>query len=484
MLQTFDENILTDELLLNYHLMHPGGDSRPSDPNAAFCIDGTYHLHYIFSHPWRGLNSYSFAHITSNDLLHWTWQPTKLQPAFTGHGMFSGTGFVTREGRPAAIYHGQGSEWNQITIARDNQLSTWDEPYPVQPKTSDGGIADMRHWDPDCFLIGDSYYAISGGSNPPLIKSNDLQNWTVVGDFLSHEPADVAIGEDVSCPNFFPVGDKWMLLCISHPFGCRYYLGNWDAAAEQFIPERHERMNWHRPEESIYDTRYRNFFAPESVLTTDRRRVMWAWSLVEDFVGRKTVQSLPRELSLGIDGALRMRPLRELESLRYDHVELKEIVASPENAMHSASATEQIADLDGDSYEIRIRVDRAQTERKRFGVQLFADQNNPGLEVMIRPETSTLRLGTTDAPFAIVDLPEGEDLELRIFVDKYVVEVFANDRQAAIAAYHDYQTASGLRIYSYGEPTTFREVTIWKLQSTNQGIIEARENRIWEPQTE
>jgi beta-fructofuranosidase len=81
------------ELILNYHLMHPGDDSLPGDPNAAFCLDGVYHLHYIIQHPWNGGRSFAFAHVTSTDMLHWTWQTTKLQPAFTGHGMFSGTGF-------------------------------------------------------------------------------------------------------------------------------------------------------------------------------------------------------------------------------------------------------------------------------------------------------------------------------------------------------------------------------------------------------
>ena len=31
------------DMTLNYHLMHPGGDSMPGDPNAAFCLDGIYH---------------------------------------------------------------------------------------------------------------------------------------------------------------------------------------------------------------------------------------------------------------------------------------------------------------------------------------------------------------------------------------------------------------------------------------------------------
>ena len=193
-----------DPLALNFHLMHPGGNSAPGDPNPAFYLDGTYHLHYILKHDWKGKKGFSFVHVTSPDMLHWTWLSTKLQPSFTGHGMFSGTGFLTKEGKPAVIYHGAGSGRNQIAIAKDRKLSAWEKPFPVEPKTADGGEVKMKHWDPDCFLIGDTYYAFSGGRNPPLLKSKDLRNWTYVGDFLKHEPDDVLIGEDVSCGNFFP----------------------------------------------------------------------------------------------------------------------------------------------------------------------------------------------------------------------------------------------------------------------------------------
>ena len=200
------EATVTEELILNYHLMHPGGDSAPGVPNAAIYIDGSYHMHYILRHPWQGAKngqSYSFIHVTSPDMLHWEWQTTKLQPSFTGHGMFSGTGFLTKEGKVAAIYHGQASGRNQIAVAKDGNLSAWEKPYPVEPKNPDGSAPEMYHWDPDCFLIGDTYYAISGGPKPPLIKSEDLTNWTYVGDFLSHEMPDAIIGEDISCPNFF-----------------------------------------------------------------------------------------------------------------------------------------------------------------------------------------------------------------------------------------------------------------------------------------
>ena len=36
--------------------------------------------------------------------------------------MFSGTAFLTKEGKPAIIYHGQGSKRNQIAFALDKTL--------------------------------------------------------------------------------------------------------------------------------------------------------------------------------------------------------------------------------------------------------------------------------------------------------------------------------------------------------------------------
>ena len=81
------------------------------------------------------------------------------------------------------------------------------------------------------------------------------------------------------------------------------------------------------------------------------------------------------------------------------------------------------------------------------------------------------------------DSPAGEDLELRIFVDKYLVEVFANGRQALLTEYTGDRTPSEFRAFSVGAPTTLRKVEVWKLQPANQGFREAMRSRIWAPQT-
>lgn len=484
-----DAEIVSDEMALNYHLMHPGGSSAPGDPNVSFCLDGKYHLHYILRHPWRGKTSYSFVHIESEDMLNWRWQPTTLQPSFTGHGMYSGTGFITKEGKPAAIYAATAvaPRHSFITVAKDNTLNDWGKPYPLIPKGGPAGKEISLLGDPDCFQVGDYYYAYSAVENVRLCKSDDLINWDYVGELLKFDMPDVAVGEDLSCANMFQLGDRWMLLCISHSMGCRYYIGDWDAEAEQFVPDFHGRMNWRRASQSLLKPVYRDFFAPESVLTPDGRRVMWAWlATLDKGIDEKTVQSLPRELSLADDGTLRITPLRELESLRYDGASYDNVTVAPSTEDRNV---QRIAAIDSESFEIRVSVDRREAHRRRFGFLLYADEENDGLPIVIRPKSGTINVGDTEAPFKVASLPVSEDIDLRIFVDKYLIEVFVNGRQAALTSFLDYKKA-GRNLYAYifpgrgGPGITFRRIEIWKLRPTNQGFFEARENRIWAPEVD
>ena len=271
---------------LNYHLKHPGKGSEPGDPNAIFYSNGFYHLHYILRHKWNGANhnpprknfpfkhSHSFIHCTSKDMLNWKWKKTKLQPSFTKHGMFSGTGFMTLDKKPAIIYHGENTKQNFIIISKDNNLSKWSCPFPINEKKS-----NTNFWDPDCFIINKFYYSISGGLKPRLFRSKNLQDWKYLGSFMKYDLDNVLKEEDISCPNFFKINNKWVLLCISHTHGCRYYIGKWDKEREKFIPEKHVRMNWQNNQDSKYYLENRDFFAPESVKTLDGRRVMWSWML-------------------------------------------------------------------------------------------------------------------------------------------------------------------------------------------------------------
>ena len=174
-------SIVTDAQALNFHLMHPGEDSAPGDPNAVFYLDGalpsslhpaTYlarrDLVFFRSRDERGHAALALAYHKVAAILHWTWHVQWHR--FHYYGRQTGS-HLPRTGIGQEPYrHRQ----RQADFA-------WERPYPVEPKTVDGGIPDMVHWDPDCFLIGDTYYAISGGHNPPVMRSHDLRTGRISG---------------------------------------------------------------------------------------------------------------------------------------------------------------------------------------------------------------------------------------------------------------------------------------------------------------
>jgi sucrose-6-phosphate hydrolase SacC (GH32 family) len=248
--------------------------------------------------------------------------------------------------------------------------------------------------------------------------------------------------EDISCANMFRLGNKWILLCISHGLGCRYYLG--DFKGEQYLPQFHAMMNWHEWE----------FFAPESLLTPDGRRVMWAWCVLKDVPLQAGIQSLPRELSLPEDGVLRIKPLRELETLRYDE-------KSEANITVKSDGVYKLKEIAGDAIEFKATF--SPTKAKQFGVRVYGDKDgNGGFPITVEPENKTLALGAMKVPF---ELKADENLELRIFLDKNMIEVFANNRQAAVAPHKYAPENLGVSLFSKDEDVVLKEAKGWKMKS-------------------
>lgn len=445
---------------LTFHLAHPGW-TAPGDPNGAFFWKGRYHLHYIY----EGRDGVSWAHVSSRDLVHWKWHPTTLTPATMGHGLFSGTGFLTREGRPAIIYHGEGSGRNQIAFAEDDLLERWSKPVPVDPHTASGDLPEMRHWDPDCWSDKGVYHAISGGKDPHLMTSTDLRHWSYVGRLLHDQipPLEVPRDEDISCPNMFRLGDRWMLLCLSHWIGSRYYLGHFKDG--RFLPDSHGRLNWMCAFQGGDEDA--DLFAPESLQTPDGRRVMWAWSRVKHRLQgipmQGSIQCLPRELSLPADGVLRIRPLRELERLRFDS-RRERLVTIESNTRHP------LRNISGDTLELRIVLQPGSARRCGLEVHCDAEGRN-GFPISFEPKSQTLSLGETRIPFT---LWSKEELELRVFIDKSLIEVFANDRVAALSPHRHERSNVGITLFSEGTATRVKELRSWKMRSIYSGATTFR----------
>jgi beta-fructofuranosidase len=106
-----------------------------------------------------------------------------------------------------------------------------------------------------------------------------------------------------------------------------------------------------------------------------------------------------------------------------------------------------------------------QGDAKRYGVRLLCDKDNThGLDLVVEPGAGTIKLGSTTAPF---ELKRGEDIQLRIFVDRSIVEVFVNDRQAVVKQ-HAYAPGDvGVCLFSEGGKMEVRELKSWTVAASN-----------------
>lgn len=455
------ERIRSDPERPGYHFVVPEGIAMPFDPNGAIYWNDRYHLFYIFQDSRSGERADHWGHVSSKDLFHWRHHPTGLRD-----GMYSGNCFINRDGIPTMCYHQKG-EGNALAVALDDDLNEWKklDSSPITPHTRPGDEFHdkYRSWDPFGWFEGDSYYAIFGGSRPAIVKSPNLEGeWRYVGDFFEHGVKGVSLDEDVSCPDLFKLDGKYILLCISHRLGCRYYVGEWKN--ERFYPESHAQMSW-------VDN---SFFAPESLLDIKGRRIMWSWIMDEPEFGVRSsygwsgVLSLPRVLSLGADGSLDINVPEEIESLRHNEIEKQGIV------IHDGEDLE--TGVSGSSLEIQVEIES--NEALVYGVKVCvaadaSEQTSIYYDAVAKQlKVDTRNSGPADTPKAIESAPftlkEGERFKLRVFVDKSIVEVFANERQAiARRIYPSRPDSVNTRLFSRGGTSFIHRFSAWEITPSN-----------------
>ena len=471
------ERVLADAQRPGYHFVAPEGVAMPFDPNGAIHWRGRYHLFYIFQDTRLGRKADHWGHVSSTDLFHWRHHPTGLTD-----GMYSGNCFLNKDGVPTLCYH-QVKQGNALAVALDEDLNQWRKlpSNPITPKTRPGDAhhGKYRSWDPFGWREGDTYYAIFGGTRPAIAKAPALEGpWRYAGDLFAHGVEGVSLDEDVSCPDLFRLGGtegsgipggagnpagKDVLLCISHRLGCRYYVGEW--RGERFHPERHERMSW-------VDN---GFFAPESLLDENGRRIMWAWLPDEPEFGARSghgwsgTLSLPRVLSLGDDRRLRMDVPEEIERLRYAPVrrEAFNLAADAELALDEVA---------GDSLELLVELESAAASACGVKVRVSPD-GEEHTSIFYDPaekrlKVDTRRAGPKGAPGALeaapFELARGERLRLRVFVDRSVVEVFANGRQAiARRIYPSRSDSVGVYIFARGGGARVHSLSAWQIAPAN-----------------
>lgn len=490
--------LLADSHRPVYHIVTPEGLCGPFDPNGAIFWKGLYHLMYIVQTD----DGHCWAHISSKDLVHWRTHSLALEPGEGDEGIFSGGAALDKNGIPTITYWGLGNPRGIcIATSTDKFLENWTKSShnPVIRETQhglteveiDGEKVVYGAADPSAIWVKDGrHYMLTGNllvlrefgdkRNQPehlgdtlyLFVSDDLEKWEYLHAFYTSKREWTQADEDDMCPDFFPlpsspdggpISNRHMILFISHNLGCQYYIGKY--ADDRFDPETHGRMTW-------VDNGY---FAPESLVDDKGRRIMWTWIFdrregeTRSAGGWSGTMSLPRVLWLGEDNTLRMRPAPELEVLRYNPREINDLVIKADSEM-------PLEEISGNSLEVSLEVLPEGAEK--FGVKVCCSSDSEeetlifydavDKKLSIDTNKSSLGEGTKSVESGPFELKQDEILNLRVFVDKSVVEIFANNRQGVMRRIYPTRADSiGVMLFSCGGDTKVKSLKAWDIAPAN-----------------
>jgi len=450
-----------------YHFMPP--EAWMNDINGAIYWKGRYHIFYQHNPEGGYWKWMQWGHASSVDMVHWVHHPIGLTPDLEGpdrEGCFSGGAFISKEGVPMMVYHGV-PDGMCLASGQDDLLLKW-QKHPANPVIKTPGEDDPNYrvynvFDPAIWLYKGQYYAVTGniqflmkfgktmkpedaGDTVYLFKSDDLLHWQYIGPFYRSDRRWTETDEDNAVPDFFPLGNKWMMLFTSHLRGSQYYLGRLEANGERFVPEIHDMTSWAGG----------LLGGGRTLLDHQGRRIYFDW--ISDIrphqreSGWSGVMTLPRIFCLAPDGTLRMEPIPELQVLRMNPRQLKnlKLAASEEkplDAIQGDSLELHVEILPGNAQEIGVKVrcspdGTEQTEivyepaihklkivmgrsslDKNIRYSAYRNGNTAALERL--PKDKRM-VSAQEAPLT---LHPGEPLRLRIFLDRSILEVFANNRQ-------------------------------------------------------
>jgi beta-fructofuranosidase len=392
-----------------YHLTSPA--HWINDPNGPVYFDGEYHLffqHNPFASEWGNI---CWGHAVSEDLVRWEHLPVALAPgpgSYDKDGIFSGC-CVIHDGVPTILYTGVSPECQCIATSEDRLRSWIKHPAnPVIPTRPRGDLEGFR--DPFCWRQGGWWYMALGsriqeqGGCVLLYRSADLREWAYLGPLFQGTTGVM------ECPSFFPVGDKW-LLCVSPYAPVIYAIG--DFTGHRFRPE----TEWLPMDLG----RREDFYAPNCMLDPQGRRIQWGWVQVgPPGACWKGVLTLPRVLSLRADGQLGIEPLPELARLRRSHQRWESISLAED-------APEILTDLPWDTVEVCAEFELGGARE----VALTLGCVSPGRrKIAVAYDHEAGRLSCAERSGEFRMLPGEDRLQLRIFLDRSVVEVYANGRVA------------------------------------------------------
>lgn len=421
-----------------------------NDPNGFSYYNGEYHMFYQYYPYDTNWGPMHWGHAVSNDLLNWEIRPAAIAPDedYDHAGCFSGSAIGLSDGKMMLMYTGVRRELKEDGTYGDVQTQclafgdgTDFEKYPMNPVLTEedlpagGSRVDFR--DPKVWLGSDGIYRCAVANRPAdksgqilLYTSEDAIHWKYKKVLASNGNR---IGKMWECPDFFVLDGKGVLLTSPQDMenvGLKYRSGNgsicligtYDEATDTFTEEADLPVDY-----GI------DFYAHQSVLTPDGRRVMIGWMQNWDCCGYRIEEpkwfgqmSIPREISIK-NGKLIQKPIRELEQFRTEEVSYEGVLTDDEL---------KVEGVNGRCIDMELEISAADKEKIYHSFEMrFAQDEKHYSAVKFTPAQQILEInrkqsGTRRAVMNQSECHAGEadgSINLRIVLDRFSAEVFADD---------------------------------------------------------
>jgi beta-fructofuranosidase len=425
-----------------------------NDPNGPIFHKGFYHLFYQLD-PFSDKGGIKYwGHVRSRDLAKWEHLPIAIAPSSDKgeESIWSGCCAINGQGKPMIFYTsiapGKSAfdHAEQWAATSDDDLIYWHK-CPANPVLSevlhgDRKIYDWR--DPFVFKDGKKTFMVLGGHleknggaavNIYEAENAALTQWKYRGVLFQIPGAPTA-----ECPNFFKLGKQWVLFVS--PYGkVQYFVGDFDARTCRFTARTNGLLDFGP-----------SFYAPNTMLSPDGRRLVWGW--VNGFPkgrGWNGCLSLPRELSFSRDGQLRQNPAPQVDKLRGKSVARKNICLE--------SSGETFALPESNTLEILGEIDLQSATNVALGIK----NRNKDSDVTVNLNGAELKVMNAHAP---LNLAKGAGkLSLRVFIDRSVLEVFANETVCVTKVISPLDTHASLEIRADGGTAKVKRFEAWPMKA-------------------
>ncbi len=466
------EKLIAKEERPDFHLSARTG--WMNDPNGFSYHNGKYHMFYQY-HPYDSKwGPMHWGHAVSEDLLHWEYLPAALAPdeAYDRDGCFSGSAVTLPDGRQLLMYTGVLKEHQANGAFCEVQtqcLAVGDgvdyEKYEKNPvldaKDLPEGCSRFDFRDPKVWQKEDGTYCCVVGNRPADGSGQILLFHSVDGFAWNFRKILAAnnnrFGKMWECPDFFELDGKWVLLTSPQdmlPSGFEYHNGNGTLCLIGEFDEETETFTEQHDQSIDYGI---DFYAPQTVLAPDGRRIMIGWMQNWDTCNLHSPEkswfgqmSIPRELFLK-NGRLYQRPVKELDKMRCNQVVHENVSFS--GTIHLDGVKGRRVDL-----EVMLRPGDVEELYRKFAIR-FAQNDQYHTSLSFRPYESVLKVdrkcsGSRRAIIhqrrSLVNSSNGE-LKLRLILDRFSVEVFVNDGEQVLSmTMYTSQEADGISFFADG----------------------------------